>query len=97
MIRKAINPPIRGQYTGGRLLRVQRDLLGGRRERPGDLKRTFLAKHEPQLARRLQAVRVSGAKGRAGTGSGERTQVALVKKTVLARRLDPAGAPGRHR
>ncbi len=82
-----MNPPISGQYTARTLLRVQRYLLGRRGERPGDLQRSLLPEDESQLARRPQAVRVGGAESGTGICPSERTQVVLMKETVLTARL----------
>ena len=75
---------------------VQRDLLVGRGERPGDLQAPLLAEDEAQLARGTQAVRMRRAEGGAGPGVGHRAQKILTKEAVLAARLRDGRPTIRH-
>jgi len=73
-----------GQYMFGTLhAGVQRDLLAGRRERPGHLKATLLTEHELELAGWTQTVRMVGPVGRARAGVRHRTQQVLPEEAVL--------------
>jgi len=76
----AMNPPISGQYMEAEIyrtaalaraagtLRVERDLLVGRRERPGHLQPALLAEHEPELARGPEPVGMGRSEGRTRAG-----------------------------
>jgi hypothetical protein len=66
-----------------RLSGMQRDLLVGRRERPGHLLAAFLTEYESQLAGRPQAVRVGRPEGSARPLVGDRAQKILTEEAVL--------------
>src|SRR5579875_354779 len=66
---------------------MQRQLLFGRGERPGNLQPPLLAKYEAHLARRSQAFRPVRAERSARPGARHRAEQLVVKVTVLAARL----------
>lgn len=105
-MRKAINPPISGQYMGrkdtsGRSMRtlslsVQRDLLARSGKRPGDLERSLLAKDEPELAGRFETLGTGGAEARARFAIAYRAQKILMEEAVIAACFVCAHASVRH-
>jgi hypothetical protein len=77
-------------------LSVQRDLLAGRGERPGDLEPALLAKHEPHLARGSQPVGVLWAKRRAGSRLGDRAEKIFTEEATVATWFPCCHSPVRH-
>ena len=79
-----MNPAMSGQYMFGTLhAGVQRYLLAGRWERPGDLEAALLTKHELELAGWAQTVGMVGPVGRARAGVRHRTEQVLAEEAVL--------------
>jgi hypothetical protein len=74
---------------------VERDLLVGGRERPGDLKSALLAEHELHLTGRPQTLRLGRPKRCARTRLRNGTEHVLVKEAVLAACF-ARPAPSRH-
>ncbi len=64
-------------------LRVQRDLLTGRRKGPGDLKPALLTEVEAQLAGGTQPLRVIGPERRARDPVADRTEIVLSEEAAL--------------
>ncbi len=64
---------------------VERDLLGRRGKRPGDLEAALLAEVEAQLTRRTQAIRVVGPERRAGGAVADRAEVMAAEEAALTR------------
>ncbi len=77
-------------------LRVQRDLLVGRRERPGHLLLALLAEHEPHLLRRPEAFRPVRPIGRARRRVADRAQQIPVEETRLTTCLRCPCTPTAH-
>lgn len=80
-------PADQGPVHGHKHIRasgMERDLLAGRRKRPGHLALTLLTKNEAQLAGRTQSVGMRRAEGRAGFPRLDRAQLILMKEAVLA-------------
>src|SRR6476620_10767054 len=78
---------------------MQRRLLLRRRKSPSRMCALLLAKREPELARRREAVGAGRAEGAAGLGAVERAEKVLPKEAVFAAdfaRRDPS-LPFRHR